>query len=105
MIRNEGRKPSHTISRHLEIVAYPDCRRTHHLDLRKVATRFFRTLANKTKTPLDQMRVGKLKDDAIAHATRAPQRLRPITGDPHRRNSGVGPGHLNRMAFVSDLLP
>ena len=61
---------------------------------------FRRTFADETKAPFDEMRIGKLQDHAISDTPGTTQRLRSITGDPHRRHSCSCPCHFDGMSFV-----
>src|SRR5436853_4839691 len=48
------------------------------------------------------MRVRELQYDSVADAARALERLRAVTGDPYRRNTAIGPRHLNVLTFTGD---
>src|SRR5579859_2073865 len=85
MIGNERGKPAHAFARDLEIVRGPHRSGGHHLDFRSIAAGFARAFANETEAPFNQIRIGKLQDDAVADASGSAQGFGTVSGDPHRR--------------------
>src|SRR5262249_54854603 len=62
------------------------------------------SLFDKTKAPLDQSRVCKLKDHTFSDASCTSQGFGTVAGNPKRRCTGVGPSHFQNLAVVVDLL-
>ena len=58
----------HAFTGNLQIGRGPDRRGRHHFDFCGVAAGFFRAFADKAKGPFDQIRIGKLQDDAVTNA-------------------------------------
>ena len=67
-----------------------------------VAALLLRGRPRRLHDPLDDVRVGELDDDAVAHAARDGQRLRPVAGDVHR-DLGAALGPLERQLLLVPL--
>src|SRR5882672_10006809 len=104
VIGHKGRKPADVFARRFQVVGGPDGRGGHHFDLGEVAAGFLCAFADEAEAPVDQIRIGKLENYAVADATGGAQRFRAVAGDPDAGNFAVGPGKFRGDAFQIDSL-
>src|SRR5712671_6335711 len=102
VIGDERGEPAHAFAGKLQIGRGPDWRGGHHFDFCWVAAGFFGALADKAKGPFDQIRIGKLQDDAVTNAPGGAQCFWSITGHPDWRNAAVGPRKTRAYTFKLD---
>src|SRR5260370_2075070 len=92
VIGDQGGKPAHVFACCFKVVGGPDGSGSHDFDLAEVAACFSCTFADEADAPLDQVGVRKLKDHAVADASRGAQGFGAVAGDPNAGNFTIGPG-------------
>src|SRR5207302_10094921 len=87
----QGGEPADVLARGVQVVGGPDGGGGHDLDFGEVAACFFGAFADETKAPLDQVRISKLENHAVADTPGGAQRFWAVAGDPDARNLAIGP--------------
>ena len=104
VIGDQRGEPADVLARGFQVVGGPDGGGSHDLDVGEVAACFFGPFADETKAPLDQVRIGKLENHAVADTPGGAQRFWAVAGDPDARNLAIGPREFCRDAIEVDGL-
>src|SRR5882724_2120127 len=92
VIGNERGKPADVFAGGFQVVGSPDGGSGHDFDFAEVAAGFLGAFADEAETPVDQVRVGKLEDDAVADAACGAEGFGAVASDPNTRDFAIGPG-------------
>src|SRR6266705_5355088 len=91
VIGDEGGKPADVFAGGFQVIGGPNGRGGHDFDFAEVAAGFHCAFADEAEAPVDQVRVGKLENDAVTDASGGAQGFRAVAGDPDARDFAIGP--------------
>src|SRR2546427_10790620 len=102
VIGNQGGKPAHVFACCFKVVGGPDGGCGHDFDLAEVAAGFFGAFADEAEAPIDEVRVGKLENHAVADAAGGAQGFGAVAGDPDAGGFAAGPREFRGDAVEID---
>src|SRR2546427_11263610 len=102
VIGDQGGKPAHVFACCFKVVGGPDGGCGHDFDLAEVAAGFFGAFADEAEAPIDEVRVGKLENHAVADAAGGAQGFGAVAGDPDAGGFAAGPRGVRGDAVEVD---